>query len=85
MPWQWKLYSKLHLGQLKNALSKTDEGKLIYLKVCWFLKKPVLIKTQYSFNPYILIKRPYLRKQIVFPYPTFQTAFRRNREIEATK
>lgn len=29
MPWQWKLDGKLHLGQLKNALSKTDEGKLV--------------------------------------------------------
>ena len=34
-------------------------------------------------NPYILIKRPF--KEDFFPHSTFQTSFRRNREIEATK
>lgn len=43
--------------------------------------QPVLTETQYSFHLY----RPIKRKQITFLHPTFQTAFRRSREIEASK
>lgn len=78
-------------GTDKYRTQQDRRGKTGLASGLWVFKfhgcfcKPVLIKTQYSFNPYILIKKLYLRKQVIFPYPAFQTSFRRNRGTEATK